>query len=159
MATLQEQNEISSAGRAAADFDNDAYTSVTLAAQLRDIKLIKCEYFVKPEVFEALDNLENMGFFGEPSGFYFDSEDGVMLGQYRWTAEVKLGRKKVLKLVSEYMVAYAGLSGLRETSVQFFFEKIGRFATYPYFRNNFSHHSASSGIMLPPLPSLNEQVN
>lgn len=140
-------------------FDNSIYTDVTVAARLRDIKLVSCEYFIKPEVFDALEDLDNMGFFGEPSGFHFDSDDGILLGNYRWTAEVKLGRKKVLKLVSEYLVAYTGLANFAEDYVQFYFEKVGRFATYPYFRSDFSCHSSSSGIMLPPLPSLNERVN
>lgn len=149
----------SSAVGHAAEFDNGVYTELTIAARLRDIRLISCDYSIKPEVFEALEDFENMGFFGEPSGFHFDSETGIMVGHYRWTAEVKLGRKKVLKLVSEYLIAYMGLSGFKEYHARFYFEKVGRFATYPYFRSDFSHHSSASGIMLPPLPSLNERVD
>ncbi|OOY27466.1 hypothetical protein BMI90_12720 [Thioclava sp. L04-15] len=144
-----------------AEFDNDIYAKLTVSARLRDIKLISSDYSVKPEVFEALEDLENMvhGFSGEPSGFYFDEETGLLIGQYRWNAEIKLGRKKVLKLVSEYLVAYNGMADFDEGYVRFFFEKVGRFATYPYFRAEFSQHSSASGIMLPPLPSLNERVD
>lgn len=143
----------------AAKFDNEVYSELTVAAILRDIKLIKNDYALKPSIFEALEDLDNMGFFGEPSGFFFRQEEGVAIGNYKWTAEVKLGRKKVLKLVSEYLIAYSGLADFEEDYVRFYFEKVGRFATYPYFRSGFSHHVSSSGIMLPPLPALNERVN
>jgi len=142
-----------------AEFDAQTYHDLSVAARLRDIKLIKSEYSIKPEVFDALDELNNFGFFGEPSGFHFDSERGLILGHYMWTSEVKLGRKKVLKFVSEYLIAYTGLENFDADHTRFFFEKVGRFATYPYFRAEFSQHCASSGIMLPPLPSLNERMN
>lgn len=159
MVEAEENRELSATANDADEFDHETYRDVTIAARLRDIRLISCDYSIKPEVFEALEDLEKMGFFGGPSGFHFDGETGVMIGHYQWTAEIKLGRKKVLKLASEYLIAYTGLSGFEEDYVRFYFEKVGRFATYPYFRSNFSHHSSASGIMLPPLPSLNERVD
>lgn len=141
------------------EFYHAVYADLSVSARLRDIKLINCEYLIKPEVFDVLDDLENMGFFGESSGFHFDGETGILIGHYRWTAEVRHGRKKVLKLVSEYLVAYTGMEGFDSDYARFYFEKVGRFATYPYFRSEFSHHSSASGILLPPLPSLNERVD
>lgn len=148
-----------SASESAAEFDNGTYKELTVAARLQDIRLISSDYVIRPEVFEALEDLENMVFSGAPTGFHFDSETGLMIGNYRWAAEVKLGRRKVLKLTSEYLVAYTGMASFEERYVRMYFKKVGRFATYPYFRSDFSHHSSSSGIMLPPLPSLNERVN
>lgn len=159
MVATDETQNLPSADSNAAEFDNDVYKELTIAARLQDIRLISCDYSIKPEVFETIEDVENMGFFGEPSGFHFDGETGVMIGHYRWTAEIKLGRKKVLKLVSEYLIAYTGLSGFEDHYARFYFEKVGRFATYPYFRSDFSYHSSSSGIMLPPLPSLNERLD
>ena len=153
------ESQVNDSAANAADFNPELYRQVSVAASLRDIKLIKSEYSIKPEVYEALDDLENMGFFGEPTGFSFNDVQGVLLGNYQWTSEVKLGRKKVLKFVSEYLIAYSGLNDFEEEYVRFYFEKVGRFATYPYFRSDFSHHVSSSGIFLPPLPSLNERVD
>jgi hypothetical protein len=159
MVETNENQDLFSPDENSVEFDNGVYKDLTIAASLRDIRLISCDYSIKPEVFEALEDLENMGFFGAPSGFHFDGDTGILVGHYRWTAEVKLGRKKVLKLVSEYLIAYTGLSGFNERYARFYFEKVGRFATYPYFRSDFSYHSSSSGLMLPPLPSLNERVD
>lgn len=141
--------------------DHEVYAEVSSAAQLRDIKLLGSEYSIKPEIFEVLKDLENMnhGFSGECTHLLLDDEAGLALGHYRWSAEVKSGRKKVLKLQADYLVAYTGLSGCDEGHVRFFFEKVGRFATYPYFRALFSHQSSESGLMLPPLPTLNERVD
>lgn len=142
-------------------FDQDLYAQVSVSAQLRDIKLLGSEYSIKPEIFEVLEDLENMnhGFSGECTQLFFDEEAGVAMGHFRWSAEVKSGRKKVLKLQTDYLVAYTGLADCDEGHVRFFLEKIGRFATYPYFRALFSHHSSESGLMLPPLPTLSERVD
>ena len=155
----KKKNEEAKLAEVSANFDNEIYTEFTIAARLKDIKLTDCNYSIKPQVFEAIEDLDCLGFFGEPTGFHFDSETGLMLGYYRWTAEIKHGRKKVLKLISEYLIAYTGVSGFEETYARYYFEKVGRFATYPYFRSDFSYHSSASGIMLPPLPSLNERVD
>ena len=144
---------------ATAEFDNDIYTNLSIAARLRDIRLINSEYFIKPEVFGALEDTSNMSFSGEPTAFHFDDASGIMMGHYCWNVEIKLKRKKVLKFTSEYLIAYSGISDFPEEYVRFYFEKVGRFATYPYFRAAFSFQSSASGITLPPLPSLNERVD
>lgn len=158
MANMADKKAQKTASKAV-KFDNGIYTELTFAARLQDIRLVSSEYAIKPDVFEALKDTDSLGYFGKPSEFHFDVTTGMMIGHYRWTAEIKSGRTKVLKLVSEYLIVYTGLSGFEEDYVRFFFNKVGRFATYPYFRTNFSHHSCASGIMLPPLPSLNERVN
>ncbi|PWE26803.1 hypothetical protein C4N9_20420 [Pararhodobacter marinus] len=147
--------------REAEEFDNDVYARLAAAAKLSDIKLIECDYSIKPEVFQAIEDTENMahGFVGDPAGYYVDDEIGLLLGRYKWSAEIKLRRKKVLKLACVYLVAYTGVQGFTDNYLQFYFEKIGRFTTYPYFRAEFSRLSSSSGIMLPPLPSLSERVD
>ena len=141
--------------------DNDKYLVVSNAAHLRDIKLLESTYSIKPEVFEVMEGLEKMkhGFSGECAQLYFKEALGLAVGHYRWMAEVKVGRKKVLKLQANYLVSYTDLAGCDEGHVKFFFEKVGRFATYPYFRALFSYQSAESGLMLPPLPTLSERVD
>lgn len=142
-------------------FDYDAYARVSRAAQLLEIKLIDSQYSIKPEVFAAIEDLDSMnhGFVGESGPLNFDPEEGIAMGNYRWTAEIKHGRKKVLKLVVNYLIVYSDLYDFDEAHVRFYFNKVGRFASYPYFRAIFSHHTSESGILLPPLPTLSERVN
>jgi hypothetical protein len=142
-------------------FDYDVYADISVSAILSEIRLIGSDYAVKPEIFRVLEDLGSAAhdFSGECKTFDFSAEDGVAIGQYRWTASIKSGRKKVLKLSTNYFVSYEGLEGKDEKHVAIFFNKVVRFATYPYFRALFSHHTAETGIMMPPLPSLNERVD
>jgi hypothetical protein len=65
----------------------------------------------------------------------------------------------VLKSSAEYLVLYNGLNDCPPDYVQLYFKKVARFTTYPYFRSHFASHVAASGLMLAPLPSLNERVD
>lgn len=158
---LAPEGEVTATETAPFKLDYGKYAEVSSAAELHDIKLIKSEYSVKPEIFRVVEDMENMvhGFQGECLSFDFLDEPGIAVGRYKWSAEIKAGRKKALKLTAEYLVAYAELSGQDKGHVEFFFNKVGRFATYPYFRALFSHHTAETGLVFPPLPSLNERVD
>lgn len=143
------------------DLDAGVYASISMAARLDGIRLVEAEYKITPEVFAALENFDKMGhsFHGATSEFRFDEDGGTALGRYKWEAEIKSGRKKVLKLVASYFVMYTNLEGCDEDHVKHFYDKVVRFATYPYFRALFSRQCAESGIMLPPLPTLNERID
>ncbi|WP_066705356.1 hypothetical protein [Celeribacter ethanolicus] len=143
------------------EFDYEVYADISVSAILSEIRLIGSEYSVKPEIFRVLEDLGNMAhdFSGVCKALDFIEEEGVAIGQYSWTASIKYGRKKVLKLSTNYLVTYEGLEGKDGDHVAVFFNKVVRFATYPYFRALFSHHTAETGIMMPPLPSLNERVD
>lgn len=154
------ESEGSALSRAEFSLNHEVYAAVSNSANLQDIKLIGSEYVVRPEVFHVVEEDKMVhGFTGECTDFHFSADTGYALGQYRWTAEIKAGRKKALKLVANYLIAYGDLVGADPEHVEFFFNKVGRFATYPYFRAFFSHHVSETGIVLPPLPSLNERVD
>lgn len=159
MEESDETDVIVATGEDVEKFDHDTYRAFTIAAKLKDIKLLSASYLIKPDVFEAVDDLDNMAFSGECSGFHFDGEFGSLAGQYSWVAEIKYGRKKVLKNACDYLIVYGGVAGFEELYARYYFEKVARFATYPYFRACFSQNAAASGIMLPPLPALNERVD
>ncbi|SPH19501.1 hypothetical protein ASD8599_00226 [Ascidiaceihabitans donghaensis] len=142
-------------------FDYDGYAEVSKAARLFEIKLIDSKYLIKPEISFAIEDLSKMthGFSGDSDHFTFDAKQGLAMGHYRWTAEIKYGRKKALRLVANYLIGYSDLANFDEANVRHYFDKVGRFATYPYFRALFSHHTSESGLALPPLPTLSERVN
>ena len=143
------------------EFDHDVYAQVSRNAELNEIRLIRNKYVIKPDITTALEDLDSVkhSFSGVCVDFTYDSEMGLAIGNYRWNVEIKFGRKKVLKLITNYLISYNNLEGFDEPYVSFYFHKIGRFTTYPYFRALFSHHTAESGLSLPPLPSLNERVD
>jgi hypothetical protein len=143
------------------EFEQKAYSKVSLSARLQDIKLIGSSYFVRPEIFVVSTDLEKMDlrFSGECEHYSFDEDEGICFGHFLWTALIKSGRKSCLKLKAEYLLLYSNLEGCDANHVNFFFKKVGRFATYPYFRSHFSHHTSETGIAMPPLPVLQERVD
>lgn len=141
--------------------DADLYLKVSQAAKLQEVKLIASEYQVKPEAFRAAQDLDNLDlrYSGHCGSLSYDAEDGVCVAHFNWEAQIKLGRKACLKLKSEYLLIYSIMADCDERHVAFFINKVGRFATYPYFRSHFSHHTSETGIFLPPLPTLRERVD
>lgn len=143
------------------ELDHDEYTKVSRCANLREIRLLNSNYSIKPEVTAALVDIDNVDlrFSGGFSVMDFDEPQGIAVGKFEWTAEVREGRKKCLKIKSTYLLVYSGLAGCKSDHVEYFFAKVGRFATYPYFRSHFNHHVVESGLMMPPLPTLRERVD
>jgi hypothetical protein len=141
--------------------DHNEYSKVSRMAQLREIKLIASTYLVRPEAFAVDQDIENMrnSFTGKCSDFLFDEADGLVWGRFQWIAEIKSRRKSCLKLTCEYLVLYSEVFECDAQHVETYFRKVGRFATYPYFRATFSHSVGETGIFLPPLPTLAERVD
>lgn len=141
--------------------NHDEYNKVSRTAELREIKLIASTYMVRPEAFEVAQDLGNLknSFSGVCTDFICDADEGLAWGRFQWVAEIKSGRKACLKLSSEYLVLYSDVRDCDEQHVEAYFRKVGRFATYPYFRATFSHNIGETGILLPPLPTLSERVD
>jgi hypothetical protein len=143
------------------DFDQELYSEVSCAAKLQEIKLSASRYLVKFQLFDDIEVLRQMKhrYSGRCEEVFFDENSGSAGGKFNWTAEIKLGRQVSLKLSAEYYLLYSNLAEHDEDHVSFFVTKVGRFATYPYFRALFANHVSESGLMLPPLPTLNERMD
>lgn len=144
------------------DFDPNEYAKVAQHANLEDIRLESSVYNVKHDCFakaESSDKELNQGFFGGMSGHTFDAESGILVGGYTWGAEVKFGRKKVLKLKCEYILIYSGLDDSSPDYARLYFQKLARFTSYPYFRSHFAVQTTASGLNIGPLPSLIDRVD
>ena len=144
-------------------FDHSIYEDVAKRARLREIRLIDSTYHAKVGRFLAFEKGDGsdlqQSYLGEPVHSTYSEERGIVAGTYKWTAEVKSGRVKALKIGAEYLVLYNSLSGVPEDYAQLYFKKLARFATYPYFRAHFATLVSASGIMLAPLPSLTERMD
>lgn len=142
-------------------FDQGIYDEIARRARLLDVVLAKQAYEIKYADFLEAENENRLdySFIGEPLGVTDPSENGMIIGGYRWRADLKHGRKKVLKLATEYTLLYSGLSGANPEYVQLYFNKLARFTSYPYFRSMFATCAANSGVSLAPLPSLTDRVD
>ena len=141
--------------------DSEIYNKVSCSARLMEVRLIESGYMIKPEIAAAFEDMSNLNlhYSGDCSALDFNLEAGVAVGKFDWLAEVKFGRLKCLKLRATYLLVYANLEGCDADHVRYFISKVGRFATYPYFRSHFSHNVSESQLMMPPLPTLRERVD
>jgi hypothetical protein len=148
---------------ASENYDPAKYEGVARNAYVREVRLAENNYTANISSFLAVEYGDQVdfrqSFSGKPTSYDFSSERGVLAGTYHWSAEVKHGRSKVLKLNTEYVVVYSNLKDAPEDYVRLYFNKIARFTTYPYFRAHFAVQVAASGVMLAPLPSLFDRVD
>ena len=148
---------------ASADYVPAKYEDVARRARVMEVRLVESSYNAKINSFPAADNGEGIdliqSYSGKPAHYSFSLEKGILAGTYHWSAEVKAGRQKILKLGAEYVVVYGNLSDAPEDYVRLYFNKLARFTTYPYFRAHFAMNVAASGLMLAPLPSLFDRVD
>ncbi len=149
-------------GFSSGDFDASVYQKVAWSAQLHDIGLIKSTFEMKPEclpIFTEEPELLKHSFGGYCKSFHIDEKAGLLSGIFSWEVSIKYKRIKAVKLSCQYMLVYSGLIDHPEKYVRLYFEKLGKFTSYPYFRTLFSVQSQAAGIMLPPLPSLTDRMD
>ncbi len=144
-------------------YDPAKYEDVARKARVREVRLLESNYIAKVTDFPTAEHADGVEFkqsyYGKPAHYTFSPEKGVLAGAYHWTAEVKVGRPKILKLSTKYLVVYSNLKDAPENYVRLYFNKLARFTTYPYFRAQFAMSVSASGLMLAPLPSLFDRVD
>jgi len=144
------------------DFDRDAYAEVTQKTKLQDIRLIESGFEIKAESYAEIEsNYENLtkSFTGSVSSYSYDPDEGYFLGTFLWEAVIKCGRKKGLKAKCEFLIIYTCEPDLDSRYVNLYFKKLSKFVSYPYFRSQFGGFTTSAGLMLPPLPSINDRMD
>lgn len=144
------------------EFDPLTYSQVTQMARLVDVRLIESMFKLDPmyiDHFSPEGPDYTLSFEGRVASYGFDAENGNALGTYAWTADAKVGNRKIVKLKAVFLVVYGELENSPEQYVRLYFSKIARFTTYPYFRSHTANSMSSAGLIFPPLPSLTERVD
>jgi hypothetical protein len=142
-------------------FDVEVYNDIARSASLIDVRLIETNFSIQLDLIGALENADKTSAFdfsGRPESFFL-YEHGTCAGTYVWTAEIKDKRKKALKNKAKYVIVYGNLKGKDREHVRLFFERLARFASFPYFRALMATHAAAAGLTLPPLPSIMDRVD
>lgn len=144
--------------------DIDKYNEVVASAELGDISLVNAnfsldtEYFAKRSEAEegegSIEFLKNL----KIQELTYEEKEGFVGASFNWSLEVKSKRKQLLKLDCEYICYYTNVPGMDREVVEVFMKRVGRFATYPYFRSLASQMSWASGTDLPLLPVLKERI-
>lgn len=144
--------------------DIEKYNRVVAEAVLGDIILTSVEFNMHPGYYFApVAEVEGaVSPEHKPERNYrvraldFDPTTGLLSANLEWSLRVRSGRKNVLKLRCSYFIYYSGLEDHDEEVAKAFFGRVGRFATFPFFRAFASQTSWASGADLPILPVLRE---
>lgn len=129
----------------------DAYNAVVDAAELVGIALTRASFESQPEYFIDREKHE-LSFGCKISAHKYDSKIGMVATLFEWNISARKGSDENLRIVCVYEITYEGLTDKVDEAVGAFVARVGRIATYPYFRAMVSHIAWESGAELPMLP-------
>lgn len=137
-----------------------AYNSVVENAELQDIRLVSLDFSVQPEYYAALrrspvakkqlKKVYDSGF----SQFAYDSKTKILGGSFDWLITISESRKKLLVVKVSYKVTYRNVPDVGDVHSAAFVRRVGKFATYPYFRALVAQLSWEAKAELPVMPVL-----
>lgn len=132
------------------------YNRLVSHAKLQAIRLINTRYDMKPAALS--DDREDWAYrvSNKLIDWHCDNDNLLLSGTWEYTASCQSGRKQMLKIVAKFMVTYRLSAICDEQAGQEFFERVGKFAAYPYFRTTFATLTQQSGITLHPLPIISD---
>ena len=142
--------------------DADSYNSLVRAAKLATIQLVESNFKITPEYFTKLEpSGRKRGFHCDIDNISIESDRRAFWAHLIWHTYVKLGKKFLFRLDCDYLCAYsaefdqhANFDHVTEQNVTLFLERVGKVATYPYFRATASQFSWAANADLPMLPVL-----
>jgi hypothetical protein len=138
-------------------FSSEAYNKVARAAKLEGLILEKASFNVGRGFFKtrAKDaSILKYAYESACADVQFNKKDGVASCSWTWGVDATIRKKNVLLISATYQVFYSNLLECEEVAVTRFLQRVGRFATYPYFRAHVSQVSWESGTNLPLLPTI-----
>lgn len=134
-----------------------AYNKVARNAQLRGIVLFESNFFMLPQYAIEVakeDTKQELSFDSKYRELDVDIEGGGATCEWTWHVAAVLKRKKNLFIQAKYVLFYDGISECDKESISMFMRKVGKFASYPYFRAHVHHVSGEANASLPILPTI-----
>jgi len=128
------------------------YNGVVKAAELRGLNLTRVDFTVAPEYFTTAAAERELKYGCEDVSVSVSGD--VAAGVFRWALSVHAAETSLLSCTAEYVVTYDGVGGCDENAVKGFVERVGKFASYPYFRAQAASLNWNAGANLPVLPVL-----
>ena len=131
-------------------------------AELAGLNLVNCMFTVSPDYYRTDPVDLRHGFGCSIENRQFHPKTGQAVAVFVWSLNVadKTARKTnappLASMVVAYLAVFDGMKNVHPTAAQSFVDRVGMFASYPYFRSLVSQLSWSSGVELPVLPLLKE---
>ncbi|WP_368649813.1 hypothetical protein [Brucella intermedia] len=135
-----------------------AYNLIVKSAELGDIRLVGLNFKVNPAYYETIEEdgkRKPKNSFGvEISKPAYDADNQILGADFEWKVEITASRKKLLTISATFLAVYFNVPESDAKHHSAYLHRVGRFATYPYFRSLVAQMSWESHTELPVLPVL-----
>ncbi len=134
--------------------DPQTYNSLVARANLRSIRMTVSKFEMKPEALDLdPDAWQNNVTAGLLESF-LESESGSLYGVLGFEVVCRQARRKVLSINATYLISYRIDGECDQPACELFVERVGKIATYPYFRALVASLTSQAGLIMRPLPVL-----
>lgn len=150
-------NQKSSSDKARRD-----YGKVVESAELMEITLVSSHFQIGEEYFKALgdavEESKQLGLYchSKLSRVSYNSKEKILFGQFEWKTYAKKEDTSLLEVNATYAIYYKCSKRVNKEAANQFVSRVGRFATFPYFRSLVGFYSTASNAQLPILPVLKD---
>lgn len=132
--------------------DPKVYNSLVSRARLRSIRLTGSRFELKPEGLDLDPEAWRNNVKAEAVETFLEPESGSLYGILGFEAVCRQARKRVLTVGGTYLVSYKIEGECAAPACELFVERVGKVATYPYFRSLVATLTSQAGLMMQPLP-------
>lgn len=146
----------------ASDEAHHEMAKLAKCAALYKLLMISSNFQMKPKfILAETNNFKDMRFNldGKPSFIEADIEKEQITGVYTWRITVQENEetegnvtKEALNASCDYLICYDNAKSKSQEGMEYFFRKVARMASYPYFRSMVSQYAWASEANLPILP-------
>lgn len=131
-------------------FKGAEYNRVASVASLEDVRLLRVRSDVRPESEKRV----TLSYGRDLVSCDYEPDSASAAAIFRLHVTAKFGRKTVFKIEAEYLTLYDVGDDAHPNAARAFVKNVGLFAAYPYFRALVAQLAWSSGMALPPLPTI-----
>lgn len=121
---------------------------------LRSIRLIESRFEMKPEALGIPTSAWRNSLSQQPGDAFIDEESGIFNGFIRFEMIARHRRKRIVTALAQYMVSYQVTGACDQALADMFVERVGRIASYPYYRVLVATLVSQAGIVMQPLPMI-----
>jgi len=146
----------------AGDESRRHYAKVVKSAELNGIVLLSSSFhadrdYLQGQGTEGDGDMElNLSYGLDTPEVGYDAENGQCSGQFDWYVRAQHEDHTAIEILGSYGIVYDCDAQLDPEAVRNFVLRVGRFATFPYFRQLVSFYGDAGSIGLPILPVLTE---
>jgi hypothetical protein len=136
------------------EIDPQTYNSIVARAHLRSIRMTASHFDMKPEALDLDPDAWRNNVSVSVLERFLEAESGSLFGIFGFEVVCRQGRKRVLSASATYLVSYRVEGECNQAACELFVERVGKIATYPYFRSLVSSLTSQAGLVMRPLPVL-----